>query len=206
MRHIIIPIAGFARSGKDTLANAIFDHLENSEPDFSVVILKFADALKADIEQALSSQGLTADVWTEDTQKKAALRPLLVAYGEYRRSMDLDVWVNKVIGNINEWAEEAMPDAGSTHSLVLIPDLRYANEYEKIEALCLAKGYEFVPIYIERQFNVPANEHEAQSIGLMASRGYFTRGNALQLSFEDNSVQLIDQWAKKFTKSLSIYR
>ena len=206
MKHIIIPIAGFARSGKDTLANAIFDHLEESEPEFSVVIFKFADALKSDIEQALESQGLKADVWTEDTAKKAALRPLLVAYGEYRRSIDKDVWVKKVIKEIDQWVEDTIPDAGGSHSLVLIPDLRYANEYEKLEAMCAAKGYEFVPIYIERQFNLPANDQEAESIGLMASRGYFTKGNALQLSFGDKSLELISQWAKKFTKSLSVYR
>jgi len=48
------------------------------------------------------------------------------------------------------------------------PDLRYENEYRKLEALCVQKGH-VRPTYIERQFNLPANDSEAESIGLMAA-------------------------------------
>lgn len=207
MKHIIIPVAGFARSGKDTLANAIFDHLEQSEPNYSVLITKFADALKEDLNKAMQAAGLKDfNAFTEDPEEKALIRPMLVAYGEYRRAINPNVWVDLVLEEIRTWTEETICDSGSDGSVVLIPDLRYANEYEKLEAVCVRKGWDFIPIYIERQLNLPANEAEAASIGLMASRGYFTRGNALQLSFGDKSVELISQWAKKFSKSLSVYR
>lgn len=206
MKHVIIPIAGFARAGKDTLANAIFDHLEKDEPEYSVIILKFADALKESLQASLNEAGVKADAFTEDPLKKAALRPLLVAYGEYCRAQNRDVWVDKVIEEINIWTEETLEDTGSAGSVVLIPDLRYANEYEKLEAVCKKRGWEFVPIYIERQFNLPANDSEAESIGLMAAHGYFNRGNALQVCFGDKSVELIQQWARKFTQSMSLYR
>ena len=206
MKHVIIPIAGFARAGKDTLANAIFDQLEQDEPEYSAIVMKFADALKQSLQEALDEAGVAIDVFTEDTGKKAALRPLLVNFGEYCRSQNPDVWVNKVIQNINTWADETTAEAGSAGSVVLIPDLRYCNEYEKLEALCIKRGWEFVPIYIEREGNLPANNAEAESIGLMAAHGYFRKGNALQVGFADGSVELISQWASKFTQSMSLYR
>ena len=206
MKHVIIPIAGFARAGKDTLANAIFDQLDQDEPEYSAIVMKFADALKQSLQEALDEAGVAIDIFTEDTGKKAALRPLLVNFGEYCRSQNPDVWVNKVIQNINTWADETTAEAGSTGSVVLIPDLRYCNEYEKLEALCIKRGWEFVPIYIEREGNLPANNAEAESIGLMAAHGYFRKGNALQVGFADGSVELISQWASKFTQSMSLYR
>jgi hypothetical protein len=206
MKHVVIPIAGFARAGKDTLANAIFDHLDQDEPGYSVILMKFADELKQSLQAALNAAGVKIDVFTEDTDKKAALRPLLVAYGEYCRSQNPNVWVDKVIEHINTWADETVADSDSTGSVVLIPDLRYANEYQKLESLCIKRGWAYVPIYIERGGNLPANNSEAESIGLMAARGYFARDNALQVGFADGSTEMISQWARKFTQSMSLYR
>ena len=206
MKHVVIPIAGFARAGKDTLANAIFDHLDQDEPGYSVILMKFADELKQSLQAALNAAGVKIDVFTEDTDNKAALRPLLVAYGEYCRSQNPNVWVDKVIEHINTWADETIADSDSTGSVVLIPDLRYANEYQKLESLCIKRGWAYVPIYIERGGNLPANNSEAESIGLMAARGYFARDNALQVGFADGSTEMISQWARKFTQSMSLYR
>jgi hypothetical protein len=206
MKHVVIPVSGFARSGKDTLADAIYELLEQDEPEYSCIVLKFADALKESLQIALDEAGVNIDVFTEDTAKKAALRPLLVAYGEYCRSQNQNVWVDKVIEHINNWADITCKDSGSEHSVILIPDLRYANEYEKLEALCVKRGWAYVPIYIERQFNLPANNAEAESIGLMAAHDCFRKGNALQVCFPDNSVEQIRQWARKFTQSMSLYR
>lgn len=206
MKHVLIPIAGFARAGKDSLADAIFDYLEEDEPEYSVVIMKFADALKASLQVALDEAGVKVDVFTEDTAKKAELRPLLVAYGEYCRSRNQDVWVDKVIEDVKTWADVTVAGSESKGSVILIPDLRYENEYLKLEALCVRRGWAFVPIYIERQFNLPANNAEAESIGMMAAHGYFRKGNALQVCFPDKSVEAIKQWGRKFSQSMSLYR
>lgn len=206
MKHVVIPISGFARSGKDSLANAIFDHLEESEPSYGVITLKFADALKEDLEKAMASVGVSIDAFTEDDEQKRILRPMLVAYGEYRRRINPEVWVNKVIKQIDVWVNETLPDTDSTGSVILIPDMRYLNEYEKLEELCKKRGWAFVPIYIERHGNIPANDQEAESIAQMAAKGCFSRGDAMQLSFGNKSVERISQWAKKFTQSMSLYR
>lgn len=206
MKHILIPICGFARAGKDSLADFIFDHLEVAEPSYSVITLKFADALKTDMEKALGAVGVKVDAFTEDTEKKKALRPMLVAYGEYRRSLDPDVWVKKVLKEIGVWVNETLPDTDSEGSVILIPDLRYLNEYEKLKAMADQHGWAFVPIYIERHGNLPANEQEAYSIAEMAAKGCFSTGHALQLSFGDKSLERISQWAKRFTQEISVYR
>ena len=145
MKHILIPICGFARAGKDSLADFIFDHLEVTEPSYSVITLKFADALKTDLEKALGAVGVKVDAFTEDTEKKKALRPMLVAYGEYRRSLDPDVWVKKVLKEIGVWVSETVPDSESAGSVILVPDLRYLNEYEKLKAVADQHGWAFVP-------------------------------------------------------------
>lgn len=206
MKHVLIPICGFARAGKDSLADLIFDHLETTEPAYSVITLKFADALKTDMEKAMAAVGVKVDAFTEDTEKKKVLRPMLVAYGEYRRSLDKDVWVKKVLKEIGVWVNETLPGTDSEGSVILIPDLRYLNEYEKLKSVAEQHGWAFVPIYIERQGNLPANEQEAYSIAEMAAKGCFSQGNALQLSFPDRSLEAISQWAKKFTQSMSLYR
>jgi hypothetical protein len=206
MKHVLIPIAGFARAGKDSLADAIFELLEQDEPEYSVIVLKFADALKESLQLSLDEAGVKIDVFTEDTKKKAALRPLLVAYGEYCRGQNQNVWVDKVIEHIGTWTEETIAESGSMGSVILIPDLRYLNEYRKLESICVKNGWVFVPIYIEREGNLPANNAEADSIGMMAAHGCFSRDNALQVCFPDNSVEAIRQWARKFTQSMSLYR
>lgn len=206
MKHVLIPVSGFARSGKDTLADAIFDYLAEDEPEYSAIVLKFANALKQSLQVALDEAGVKIDVFTEDPVKKAALRPLLVNYGEYCRTLNPDVWVNKVIEEINEWTDDTCKDSDGEYSVILIPDLRYENEYLKLEAICVKKGWAFVPIYIERQFNLPANNAEAESIGLMAAHGYFRKGNAMQVCFPDKSTEAIKQWARKFSQSMSLYR
>lgn len=206
MKHVIIPIAGFARAGKDTLADAIYDNLEKTEPSYSAIVLKFADALKASLQIALEEAGVNIDVFTEDTAKKAALRPMLVTYGEYCRGQNPDVWADKVIKHMEEWADDTLEGCPGDGSVILVPDMRYANEHDKLEALCARRGWEFVPIYIERRGNMPANDAEAESIALMAARGYFSRGNALQVCFNDGSTEAINQWAKKFTQSMSVYQ
>jgi hypothetical protein len=206
MKHILIPICGFARAGKDSMADFIFDHLEETEPTYSVITLKFADALKTDMEKALGAVGVKVDAFTEDTEKKKALRQMLVAYGEYRRSLDPDVWVKKVLKEIGVWVNETLAEVESTGSVILVPDLRYLNEYEKLKAVADQHGWAFVPIYIERHGNLPANEQEAYSIAEMAAKGCFSTGNALQVSFPDKSLERISQWAKKFTQEMSVYR
>jgi hypothetical protein len=64
--HIVVAIAGYARTGKDTIADAIFNLSENRNPEYCVLITKFADALKQSVQEALEEVGLEVDAFTEN--------------------------------------------------------------------------------------------------------------------------------------------
>ena len=199
--HIVVAIAGYARTGKDTIADAIFNLSENRNPEYCVLITKFADALKQSVQEALEEVGLEVDAFTENTEEKAKIRPLLVAYGEYARSRNPNVWVDQVIENLVDWTNEAPTGL----SLTLIPDMRYANEYDKLEAECKKHGWKFVPIYISRMGFGPANAEEARSINEMLDSDRFSKGNATTLVFEDGDVKGINAYASRFADGLNIY-
>ena len=199
--HIVVAIAGYARTGKDTIADAIFNLSENRNPEYCVLITKFADALKQSVQEALEEVGLEVDAFTENTEEKAKIRPLLVAYGEYARSRNPNVWVDQVIENLVDWTNEAPTGL----SLTLIPDMRYANEYDKLEAECKKHGWKFVPIYISRIGFGPANAEEARSINEMLDSDRFSKGNATTLVFEDGDVKGINAYASRFADGLNIY-
>jgi hypothetical protein len=199
--HIVVAIAGYARTGKDTIADAIFDISESVHPEYCVLVAKFADALKQSVQDALEDLDLEVDVFTENTDQKASIRPLLVAYGEFCRSVDKNVWVDRVLDGVTDWVHEAPTGL----SLTLIPDMRYANEYDKLEAACKKNGWTFVPIYISRIGHGPANAEEARSINEMLDSDRFSKGNATTLVFEDGDVNGIHDYAARFVDALDIY-
>lgn len=200
--HIVVAICGYARSGKDTLADAIFDMSEASHPEYCVLVTKFADALKQAVQESLEElPGVEVDAFTEDTDEKAKIRPLLVAYGEFARAKNKNVWVDQVIENITDWVEEAPTGL----SLTLIPDMRYANEYDKLEAVCKKKGWTFVPVFICRKGTMAVNAEEHRSIKEMLDSDRFARGHATTLVFEDGDTNGIMAYAARFADGLDIY-
>lgn len=200
--HIVVAICGYARSGKDTLADAIFDMSEASHPEYCVLVTKFADALKQAVQESLEDlPGVEVDAFTEDTDEKAKIRPLLVAYGEFARAKNKNVWVDQVIENVTDWVEEAPTGL----SLTLIPDMRYANEYDKLEAVCKKKGWTFVPVFIYREGTMAVNAEEHRSIKEMLDSDRFSRGHATTLVFEDGDTNGILAYAARFADGLDIY-
>ena len=109
--------------------------------------------------------------------------------------------MDQVIENLVDWTNEAPTGL----SLTLIPDMRYANEYDKLEAECKKHGWKFVPIYISRMGFGPANAEEARSINEMLDSDRFSKGNATTLVFEDGDVKGINAYASRFADGLNIY-
>jgi hypothetical protein len=199
--HIVVAIAGYARTGKDTIADAIFDISESVHPEYCVLVAKFADALKQSMQDAFDDIEVEADAFTENDAEKVKIRPLLVAFGEYARSKNPNVWVDRVLEGVTDWVHEAPTGL----SLTVIPDMRYANEYDKLEAACKRNGWTFVPIYISRAGQGPANAEEARSINEMLDSDRFSKGNATTLVFEDGDTQGIHDYAGRFVDALDIY-
>ena len=141
----MIGIAGFARTGKDSLASMIKSLLEKDS--HKCKISSFAQHLKKDLDSFLQSR-LGISAFTEDSKEKEIIRPLLVCWGT-------EVIRNKI--NKDHWIEK-MHSACVTNNLqglkTIIPDVRFQNEVEWIYSL---GG---TVIYLERKGISPANSDE----------------------------------------------
>ena len=146
-QYNLIGIAGFARSGKDSLASILQNLL--SEQKSSSKITSFAYYLKKDIDSFLQSR-LNISAFTEDPQEKEIIRPLLVCWGTkvIRDKIDSEYWIRKM--------HNVRVVHRSQGIKTIIPDVRFQNEVEWIHSLGGAS------IYIEREGVNPINSDEEE--------------------------------------------
>lgn len=139
----IIGICGVARVGKDTL----FEAISQCCPNKRIHRRAFADGLKEECEQFLSSNvGISA--FTEDEGEKLLIRPFLVTYGTHlRRKMDPYCWIKIVSKSIER----------STGEIFIITDLRYENELDWV------KDGGGTVIHLSRHGILPANKEEEEN-------------------------------------------
>lgn len=147
---LIIGVCGVARSGKDTFAALAKKscHLRGKK----IRTLAFADKLKENAATFLSSYCRIDNLSTLSTDKKAEVRPFLVWYGCYMRSIEPDYWLNQVMEKIENDNET---------DIFIITDVRFENELKKIVSLGGSV------IHIRRTLNgqivQPANEEERKN-------------------------------------------
>jgi hypothetical protein len=147
---MIIGITGYARTGKDTLANGLKMLLRSS--NIGCKKLSFAWALKKDLDYFLVSKiGISA--FTEDKTQKELIRPLMVTYGsDIMRKIDPDYWIKCVRREIDE---------KHRNKVIIIPDVRFENESKWIKS----EGGKI--ILLRREIDgiliPPANEHEKEN-------------------------------------------
>lgn len=186
MTHYIILISGFARSGKDTLANAIQRQLlrQKRHPQ----ITKFADSLKGTIQGAIEALNLNGfDVFSEVGSDKVRIRPTLVAFGEFCRSIDRDVFVKITLEDIADVLKGA-----EYPQFVIIPDCRYANEDKMVRQFAKERGdIEVLRIHIQRENNKAANSEEAESLKRLNEECLEYR----IAMFEDGDTESIEDYA-----------
>lgn len=117
-KPLVIGIGGFARSGKDTFVKVARKILR--ENGYSSTKLAFADALKNEIDPFLKeSYGISA--WTDETQQKSIVRPLLVAHGcQKRLQSEGKYWIEKIDKDIEK----------SDVDVIFVSDCRFPNEAE----------------------------------------------------------------------------
>lgn len=187
MNNRIILISGFARSGKDTLADALKRRLQHVAP----ATTKFALPLREALAKALKELGLHhVNVWTEDPAEKALLRPLLKEFGRYCRRLDKDVFVKATLQNV-----AALHVAG--WRTVLIPDCRYLNEAQLVRAWGHEREIAVHRLHIVRSGNEAANDEEEQSI---AELQLGDKADATS-TFAAGDVDGIDLWAASLCRS-----
>ena len=128
-----IALIGEPGSGKSAIAAELAELLEWEE-------LSFAGQLKSDVAMMLAHQAFSFDIdsryseWFCHLEAMAApatkdkYRPLLQAYGSYRRAEHEDYWLERALR------------AMSPNSKYVIDDCRYMNEYEALRA----RNFQFV--------------------------------------------------------------
>ena len=121
-KPILIGVGGFARAGKDTFVKVARKIL--TENGYSSEKLAFADALKNEIGPFIK-EFYGIDVWTDNTEEKTLIRPLLVAHGCQKRiQTNGKYWVDKV----DEQIEKIAGVRDMKKHVIFISDCRFPNE------------------------------------------------------------------------------
>lgn len=149
----LIGISGVARCGKDSLAGALQCLIED-ELKRECQILSFASTLKNDIDNFIESKtGISA--FTQDTEEKNFIRPLLVAYGMTMRTMNENYWILKL---------EPFLKANERNGIVsLITDVRFPNEVSYIQNFTNSTVVHLSRTKLDGSAVPPANEEEAEN-------------------------------------------
>lgn len=153
----IIGICGNARCGKDTMAELIQEVLADINVKSKKINL--ADSLKDEVREFVDKT-LGIDVYTDNTEEKTIIRPLLVTWGTHvRRKLDPNVWIKQAAEKMTE------------QCVYIVPDIRFPNE---LEWLRQHKSY---CIFIDRmdgdKIVPPANPEEAENNPILKENSDF---------------------------------
>ena len=153
----IIGICGNARCGKDTMADLIQEVLADINVKSKKINL--ADSLKDELRDFVDKT-LGIDVYTDNSEEKTIIRPLLVTWGTHvRRKLDNNVWIKQAAEKMTE------------QCVYIVPDIRFPNE---LEWLRQHKSY---CIFIDRIDNgeivPPANPEEAANNPVLKANSDF---------------------------------
>lgn len=158
-KKLVIGISGYARSGKDTLANILKSSF--TENKIKAKIFSFAFALKNDIDSfCLSKIGISA--FTEDTDQKSKIRPMLISYGQVQRGASSGTyWLKKLKPEIDQFFENG-------GDVAVVSDLRFKEfEFDETDFIKSYKNNAIVTIsrIMENgMLNVAAHESELENL------------------------------------------
>lgn len=148
---MVIGLAGYAQSGKDSLFNLLVEHGTRKYKRYA-----FADALKKEIQPSIQ-RDFGFDIFAATIEQKNQVRHLLVELGAKRRSEDPLYWVNQVYKEIRQTEQIEKVLRWDQRTVPVITDLRYVNEAEFFFGTMDLK---LVPI--NRFGNVAANIEELE--------------------------------------------
>ena len=145
----IIGIAGFRRSGKDTLARAIAAVAQSR--GMATAIVAFADPLR---QAAAAAYGVNVAEFIDDELKDTVVeawgitrRQMLINLGEAMRGIDPDHWVKAwrrrvITASLDTWLDDLSrlqmgenPPSRFRPTLIIAPDLRFTREAVAIHSL-----------------------------------------------------------------------
>lgn len=151
----LVLIAGFARSGKDTLASGILEWSRRPAAK-----LNFADALKEGCDAFLEYLHLSERGSFFNEHFKVEHRDFLVSAGRFARSLHRDIFAEH-LANYAPCTEA--PD-GETAQTVVCSDLRYSNEIEVCQEILHPLGWRVRTVFITTSGVYHANDDEFYSV------------------------------------------
>jgi hypothetical protein len=139
----MIGISGIARSGKDTMATCLSRRIKADKHHKNVKILSLANQLKKDLNYLIKKQfGFSA--FTDITEEKNLIRPILVSYGEQMKlKYGKDIWIRKLAEKIDK------------SKFNIIADVRFDFEID-----FLKENFDAFVIHITKENNVEPNDIE----------------------------------------------
>lgn len=178
----LIGISGAARVGKDTLCRALIREFKK----INLIAIRKSiagDTVKKDLQELLM-QKLNIDSFTENTDEKTLLRPILVEYGKLMRNTSHGRYF---IDNFEY----------SRNTINIIPDIRYA-EYKRDELSWLKDESKGVLIFLEREEISDANETEKINNKIIRNfADHYIRWGRLDENDEKEKT-LINSYAREF--------
>jgi hypothetical protein len=176
----IIGISGAARAGKDTLCRGLIRVLAKTGQK-AVRKSIAGDTVKADL-QDLIERKFKLDSFTEITEQKEFMRPLLVEYGKMQRS--------KTKGRY--FIEQFEPEKDAIN---ILPDIRYV-EYPKDEVYWLKNEVNGFLIFLEREGVSDVNDTERVNNKIIKEMAdYKFKWSNLDENDEEDRAK-IDQYAQ----------
>jgi len=168
-------ITGYARAGKDTLASALHELMPTA------LVTSFAEPLKSAVNRYFTDLGIES-VNVKETSDKVRFRNLLVEAGRAARSVDANVFADKV-------AYDARLALMSGRS-VIVPDWRYLNECSAI-VRAVGHHHPLITIRIGRVGCAAANQEEQDSLDEIFHSIDFD----FDAVFSDGQIGVIRDWA-----------
>ena len=150
-RAKVLGLAGKAGAGKDFVYDVLGRY-------FAAQRIAFADGVRLEVEAAHPD----LDVWTKPYDEET--REILQWWGtDYRRKQDPNYWVHKGVQRINA--------AARFYELVVVTDIRFANEAAAIEELggMVAEVYAHDEVRRERLGGELPPEHASEVIDFPTS-------------------------------------
>jgi hypothetical protein len=184
----IIGISGAARSGKDTLCDALITQ-------FSLFSIKAerksiaGDTIKNDLKQILLEKCKIDPFILKNDEEKEIIRPILLEYGKLQRNLTK-----------GQYFIDKFEEKNDSHSHVtIIPDIRYA-EYENDEIYWLKNKKNGLLIFIERENILGANETEkTNNVIIKKHADYVLKWDTLNTK-DINDLKIINNHAKFIIK------
>jgi len=181
----VIGISGAARAGKDTLCRA----LTREFLKLGVLAVRKSiagDTVKGDLQELIERK-FKLDSFTEITEEKEFMRPLLVEYGKMQRA--------KTQGRY--FIEQFQPEQDAIN---ILPDIRYV-EYPKDEVFWLKNEMNGFLIFVERKGIYDANDTErVNNFIIKQMADYIVSWDSLS---EQNDRANIDSYAKEAIEKMS---